>query len=133
MLNEKRVKHMVKLAFYETKQGAEDLKVSAYFKRDYIGFNTLWSVIWLTVGYVVLLLFLAMIFMEKIMESPTLASLLMIGGGTVGGYVLLVLMYVIIARKFYKMKHFQAYHRVKKFSEELTELEKMYEEEETNE
>lgn len=133
MLNEKRVKHMVKLAFYETKQGAEDLKVSSYFKRDYIGFNTLWAVIWLTLGYAVLLLLLALVFMDKIMESLTMASFLMIGGGIIGGYVVLVVTYVVIARRFYKKKHFQSYHRAKKFSEELTTLEKMYEEEETNE
>lgn len=133
MLNEKRVKHMVKLAFYETKQGTEDLKVSSYFKRDYIGFNTLWSIIWLTLGYAVLLLLLALVSMEKIMESLTMASLLIIGGGVIGGYVVLVIIYVVMARRFYKKKHFQAYHRVKTFGEELTKLEEMYEEEETNE
>lgn len=133
MLNEKRVKHMVKLAFYETKQGTEDLKISSYFKRDYISFNILWSIIWLTLGYAVLLFLLALIFMEKVMENLTIASFLVIGGGIIGGYILLVVLYVIMARKFYKKKHFRAYHRVKLFDEELTKLEEMYEEEGTNE
>ena len=33
MLNEKRVKHMVRLASYESKYGTEDIKVSTYFKN----------------------------------------------------------------------------------------------------
>ena len=36
MLNEERVKHMTKLAFYESKGGSEDLKVSFCYKKKYI-------------------------------------------------------------------------------------------------
>lgn len=133
MLNEKRVKHMVKLAFYETKQGTEDLKVSSYFKKDYISFNTLWSVIWVTLGYGLLILLLALVFMEKIMENVTLVSMIVIGCVVVAGYVLLLFLYIVFARKFYKKKHYQAYLRTKQFKEELEGLEKMYEKEETNE
>lgn len=33
MLNEERVKLMVKLASYEEKEGKEDFKVSSYYKK----------------------------------------------------------------------------------------------------
>ena len=39
MLNERRVKHMVKLASYESKRGKEDMKINSYFKKDYVSFN----------------------------------------------------------------------------------------------
>ena len=38
MLNERRVKHMVKLAMYENKEGREELKTSKFYKKDYISF-----------------------------------------------------------------------------------------------
>ena len=38
MLNEERVKHMVKLAFYETTDGKEELKAGSYYKKDYINY-----------------------------------------------------------------------------------------------
>ena len=36
MLNEKRVKHMIKIASYEQKTGEEDQKINTYFKNDYV-------------------------------------------------------------------------------------------------
>ena len=35
MLDEKKVKLMTRLAFYEQTQGKEDFKVSAYYIKDY--------------------------------------------------------------------------------------------------
>ena len=52
MLNEERVKHMVKLADYETKRGNEEMKISSYFKKDYISMNTLASLVWMTIAYI---------------------------------------------------------------------------------
>ena len=57
MLNEERVKHMVKLAFYETKHGNEELKTSSYYKKDYISFHVLWSVLLSVIAYILLTLF----------------------------------------------------------------------------
>ena len=48
MLNEKRVKHMVKLASYEEKGGTEEIKISSYFRKDYVSFNVLVSLLWVT-------------------------------------------------------------------------------------
>ena len=36
MLNEERVKHMIKLADYETKGGKEEQKITSFYKKDYI-------------------------------------------------------------------------------------------------
>ena len=64
MLNEKRVKHMVKLASYETKFGTEDLKVSTYFKNDYISLNLLFTFLWTTVSYALIIVLLGLTYMD---------------------------------------------------------------------
>ena len=51
MLNEERVKLMVQLASYEQKEGKEDFKVSSYYKKDYVSFHRLATMIWTTIGY----------------------------------------------------------------------------------
>ena len=38
MLNEKRVKHMTRLASYDEKSGEQDLKINSYFKKTYVRF-----------------------------------------------------------------------------------------------
>lgn len=133
MLNEKRVKHMVNLAFYESKHGGEDLKSNAYFKKDYISFNVLWTVIWMTIGYGILILLLGFLFAEKLMEMMTFGNIITIGICIVCGYIFLLCLYIAFSRTYYKNKHYHAYLRVKEFREALGELERMYDEEEVDE
>lgn len=133
MLNEERVKHMTKLAFYETKGGSEDMKVSFHLKKDYIGFNTFWSALWMTIAYVSLVVLVVVTFMKGLLEELSSEQLMTIILSFLGIYFVLLIAYVRFAKQIYKRKHARAYHRVKKFKDELEQLEKMYEKEDGNE
>lgn len=132
MLNEERVKHMVKLAFYETKSGNEEIKISSYFKKDYINFNMWWSIIWMTIAYIILVVLLGLTFMSTLLDELTITKIVLIGIATVAIYIALLITYIVVSRKFYKRKHARAYHHVKQFKEDLAELELMYEKEDNN-
>ena len=129
MLNEERVKHMIKLADYETKGGKEELKISSYFKKDYISMNTMWTLLWMTVAYglVVLTVWLALreLVTVELSQIQVLSLIILIASI----YLALFITYLVAARRYYKRKHARAYHRVKKFKENLMVLEKMYEKE----
>lgn len=133
MLNEERIKHMTKLAFYETKGGSDDMKVSFYFKKDYIGFNTFWSALWMTIAYIALVVIVGVTFMSGLLETLSSKQLMALILSFLGIYFILLIAYVRYAKQIYKRKHARAYHRVKKFKEELEQLEKMYEKEDSNE
>ena len=133
MLNETRVKHMTKMAFYETKGGSEDLKVSSYYKKDYIGYNTFWSGLWMTLAYIALVVIVVVAFMSDLLDKLTSQQLTAIGFCFLGIYLILLISYVRYAQNIYKRKHARAYHRVKKFKDELEQLEQMYEKEDSNE
>ena len=69
MLDERKVKLMTKMALYEQKEGKEDFKVSAYYRKDYASVHTIYSILWMTVGYILLIVligFAAMDYIEKI-------------------------------------------------------------------
>lgn len=132
MLNEERVKHMVKLAFYESTDGKEELKTSSYFKKDYISYNVLWSVIWMTIVYVLLMVLLGMTYMGILVENFSIVTVVIVGCAVVGIYIALLITYIVVSKKFYKKKHARAYHHVKKFKKDLTELEMLYEKEDIN-
>lgn len=132
MLNEERVKHMVKLALYETKNGDEEFKISSYYKKDYINFNMCRSIVWMTVAYIILLVLLGMTFMSKLLADFSIAKIVLVVIAVVGIYVALLITYIVASRKFYKRKHARAYHHVKRFTEDLAELESMYEKEDNN-
>ena len=130
MLNEERVKHMIKLADYETKGGSEDIKVSAYFKKDYINLNTLLSVLWMTAAYVLSLVAIWLAVRDLVAAPLTQVQVSSIIILIIGIYFMLLVAYLAIARRFFKKKHARAYFRVKKFRENLAVLEAMYEKEE---
>ena len=132
MLNEKRVKHMVKLAMYENKEGAEELKISAFYKKDYISFNMLWSIIWMTFAYLIVAVLFVMAKLEEIMSGMSILMVVKLAGGIIGVYVVLLVIYIHVSRYFYKRKHAKSYYRVKKFKEGLEILHNMYQEEKTN-
>lgn len=132
MLNEERVKHMVKLALYETKNGTEELKTSSYYKRDYISVHVLWSLLMITVAYVLLVALLMISFMSVLIENFHIALVVVLGVIVIAIYVGLLITYMMVTRKLYKKKHAHAYHRVKQFKEDLIELELMYGKEDIN-
>lgn len=129
MLNEERVKLMTRMAAYEQKQGQKDFKISAYFRKDYASWNMIWTLIWVTIGYIILLVFFGIIFAEKIMEHLSLRGMIVIAGGIIIGYLLLMVCYGIISSQLYKRRHDQARERVKRYNRDLNLLNKMYKKE----
>lgn len=129
MLNEERVKHMVKLADYESKGGSEEIKISSYFKKDYISSNTLWSILWMTMAYGFVMGAIWLAIRDMITIELTQAHKFSIFILIFGIYLALFVVYTIKVRRFYKRKHARAYHRVKKYKENLMILEGLYEKE----
>ena len=133
MLNEERVKHMVKLAFYETKGGNEDIKICSRRKKEYVSTNAFWTFFWLTIAYVVLMFFLKVTFLNDILAVMSKKELLIVIASVVGLYIVLLITYLVKESKISKIKHAKAYHHVKKFKEDLAELEELYAKEDANE
>jgi predicted ferric reductase len=130
MVNEKRVKHMVKLAFYESKGGSEEIRIDSIPKKQYINMHTFLSVLWMTLAFLMIVVFFCVAFLNLVITALTRKQLLFIllFGGI--AYIALLVIYVIKARVFYKTKHARAHHHVKQFNKDLDELERMYEKEE---
>lgn len=129
MLNEKRLKLMTRMAIYESNDGKEDFKISEYYQKDYASLNTWKSIIWVTIGYAIIIGAILLIYLDKILEVASLSGLLIIAGAIVIGYFMTIVITGIIAYDFYKKKHIEARKRVKKFNNNLTRLGRMYEKE----
>lgn len=129
MLNEERVKLMVQLASYEEKEGKEDFKVSSYYKKDYVSFHRLATMIWTTIGYGMIVGLFGVIYMDQILESLTLAKAIVWAITILAVYLLLMIIYWVASGRFYRKKHSEARARVKKYSHNLLVLSKLYEKE----
>ena len=129
MLNEKRVKHMVKLASYESKYGTEDIKVSTYFKNDYVSLNLIFTFIWTTISYVLMVAVLGLSYMDLLLDNLTLMRIVYIGGAIIGIYIVVLIASLIFAGWFYKKKHLRARKHIKVYRGNLEKLESIYEQE----
>ena len=129
MLNERRVRHMVKLASYEMKYGKEDMKASTYFKNDYISLNLLFTFLWTTVSYILIVVLLGLSYMDLLLEDLTMQKMIYMGGAVIGAYVVILVVTLICAGRFYKKKHLKARKRMKAYRGNLERLENMYEQE----
>ena len=130
MLNEERVKHMVKLASYEAGLGAEEMKASSYFRKDYVGMNMIFTFLWVTIGYVILGGLLVITYMDVLMEQFGLLQIVILLAVVVVIYFALVMSYCFYARSHYKKKHLIARKNVMRYKRQLAKLTQMYEREE---
>lgn len=129
MLNEKRVKHMVKMASYESNEGKEELNITTYFRKDYVTLNVLCTLIWTTVAYAILILILGFGFMDIILENLTLIKAGILIGAVLVVYVVLLCVFGSIASTFYAKKHARAGKHVGIYKKQLETLQRMYEKE----
>ncbi|WP_251390845.1 hypothetical protein [Mediterraneibacter agrestimuris] len=125
MLDKRRIRLMARMSAYEKNHIKQDLKISTYYKKDYASLNTLITLLWITVGYVIVAGLYALCNMDAILKNLDLNKLFLLVGIAVGVYLMLVIIYCVCASSFYKAKHNHAKQRVKKFYRDLARLEKM--------
>ncbi len=129
MLDERRVRRMAKLASYEAKEGKKDIEVSMYFKKDYVSLNFIKTLLWITVGYILAVALVGVTCLEVLMENVTMGKIIGIVLIVLVVYVLLMILYSVLTKKFYRRKHDEARGRVKRYCHDLLMLEKLYEKE----
>ena len=105
MLNEERVKLMVQLASYEQKEGKEDFKVSSYYKKDYVSFHRLATMIWPTIGYAMVAGLIGIAYMDQVLEELTLVKAIILVAVILIIYVIVLVAYWIASGRFYQKKH----------------------------
>lgn len=125
MLDKRKIRLMTKVAIYEKEYGEEDLKTASYYKKDYTSLNTWVTLIWITVGYVLLVGIVFLCYGETLMDGLTIMKLLFMGAVVLALYLAVMIIYGIGAGNFYSKKHIRAKQRVKKYLRDISRLEKM--------
>ena len=129
MLDEKRVKLMTHLAFYEQTQGEEDFKISAYYRKDYASLHVICSLISVTFGYVCLVALIILACFDTLMAKMSNGLILLLLLVALIGYIVLLGIYAGISSYVFNKKHKKARQRVKTYNHNLIKLLKMYEKE----
>ena len=129
MLNNRKVRLMTRLAMYEQTEGKEDVRLSKYFRTDYVRLNVLKTVVAVTIGYLLFLLLLIVYHSEYLIrEAVTLDYQGMILR-YVGVYVIILTIYCALAMIGYMIKYRKSRKKLAKYFRMLRRLRSLYREE----
>ena len=111
MLDEKRIRQMTKLAFFEKKEEKNALRISRYFRR-----------------YVLVLAVAALYHIEWLMDEIDTIDLQFAAGCLIASYLCFLAVYSIAVYVISTIRYKRAQKKLKWYGKELDELQKMYDE-----
>ena len=129
MLNNRKIRIMTKLATYEEKEGKEDIKLSKYYKTDYVRLNILKTIMSATFGYLLLLIMLAVYKSEYLIENAVNLDYKSLFT-TILGYYLVILTVMIVGTLIgYSIKYDRSRKQLSQYFRMLKKLRIIYREE----
>lgn len=123
MINEEKVILMTKMAAYETGKGKKDMAVAGYFRSDYIGFQLVKSWLSATIVFLIVCVLYVVYDYEALMSQIYTLEPIAAGKGLIGWYAATVGIYMVVSYIIAVRRYWKAAKNVKKFTEELGELE----------
>ncbi len=129
MLNTDKIRLMTKLALYETKEGKEDIRLSKYYKTDYVRYQVLKSVLCATFGYALILLLIFIYKTEYIVSNAVTMNYKAVGTYILGIYVIIVAIYGLGASVGYAIRYDLSRKKLSRYYKLLKRLNKIYNDE----
>lgn len=128
MINNDKVSLMTKLAIYENKN-TEDIKLSKYYKGDYVRHNVLKTIISVTIAYVCILLFILFYNLEEVLAKAFELNYTMLGIEIFVSYFVLIVIFTLMSFMIYTEKINKSRKSLMEYHRGLKQLSRMYDEE----
>lgn len=129
MLNNRKVRLMSRLAMYEQSEGKEDVRMSKYFRTDYVRLNVLKTVVAVTLGYLLVLVLLIVYHSEYLIREAVTLDYKGILLRYVGIYIIILVVYCSFAMIGYMLKYRASRKKLAKYFRMLRRLRSLYREE----
>ena len=127
MVNKSKVKLMTKLAIYE-KNHQDDIRLSRYYKSDYVRLGLIKNVLSVTAAYILILAMVGLYNMEWLIANAVTMDYKSLGIKVLG-YYLIILIVFCMAGMFVSALHYShSFKRLQKYFKRLKMLKKYYDE-----
>lgn len=130
MINEEKVKLMTKAAVYEQKAGRESLKITGYFRHDYISLELLKGWFFGSLAFALLAALWGAYHMEYLLNNIHKMDLKQFGLTAVAAYVAVVGVYMCILYGVYSYRYYKARKSVNGYVHTLSKISDIYRQEE---
>ncbi len=128
MVNNDKIRLMTKLALYEEKKGKEDIRLSKYFKGDYVRYEVIKSIIFATIGYLLILGFIIFYRSEEIIKDALVLNYKSIGTTALAYYIILLIVYGAGTALLYTYKFNRSRKKLGRYYKLLKRLNSLYNE-----
>lgn len=129
MLNNRKVRLMTRLAMYEQEEGKEDVRLSKYFRTDYVRLNVLKTIVAVTLGYLFVLLLLIVYHSEYLIREAVTLDYSGMFSRYLGIYIVILVVYCSFAMIGYMLKYRTSRKKLAKYFRMLRRLRSLYREE----
>jgi hypothetical protein len=129
MLNNNKIRLMTKLALYENKEGKEDIRLSKYYKTDYVRYQAIKSIISATFGYALILALIFLYKSEYIIKNAVGLDYKIIGTYVLAFYIIVVAIYGLGSIVGYSIKYDISRKKLGRYFKLLKRLNKIYNDE----
>lgn len=133
MVNNRKVRLMTRLAIYERKEGKEDIRLSKYFRRDYVRLHLIYNVIAVTIGYLLVLALIGAYQMEYLIKEAVQLDYIGIGKVILGIYIMILTVYLMASMIGYSLYYDKSRKKLAKYFRMLRRLRSIYQEEDGEE
>lgn len=130
MVNEERLRHMIKMSRFDTNDGEECRPMTQYARTDYVSLKMLGSFVTGTVCYGLILGIWALYSAESLLEGINSMDIRAFLLTLLLSYILFMLFYLGATYIVFNMKYTRGRRKIKKFYSNLKKVNQMYEREE---
>ena len=127
MLNEERVILMTRLASYEADEGKQNVTVGKYFRSDYIRMQTIKSILYATITFIIIVALIVLMDFETFMGDIYQLDLSQYAQKILFWYLGFVGVYGVISYVVYSIRYRNARKNLKVYFNNLKRLSEMYE------
>lgn len=129
MLNNNKIRTMNKLALFEQGKGKEDIRISRFYKTDFIRYNILNTIVSITIGYALLLVLIGVYNIEYLISKATELNYKGIAFNILSIYIVLVIAYVLYTITTSSLRYKESRKRLVKYNKDLKGLWEIYRDE----
>lgn len=130
MVNEERLRHLIKMAQFDTNEGKRSKPMTQYARKDYVALQMLKSFVAGTITYILMFVIWALYSMDVLIKKMTGSELQGFLVTVIVLYLIFILIYLLATYIVFNVKYTEGRKKVKKYYGSLKKVNQMYEREE---
>lgn len=130
MVNEERLRYMIKMAEFDTNDGKECKPMIQYARKDYVTLQLLLSFVTGSIAFILIAVMWVLYSMDELMQNINQMDIPAFITSVLIKYVIFILIYLVITYVVYNVKYTTGRKKVKKFYNNVKKVNKIYERDE---